>query len=54
MKKKDEILPFLLNLNHTLAEKEENGEVIQGPGLPSFIKDASGFISDDCVKMEKE
>lgn len=52
MKKKDEILPFLLKLNHTLAEKEANDETIQGPGLPSFIKDASEFISDDCVKME--
>ena len=54
MKKKDEILPFLLNLNHTLSDKEVDGEVIQGPGLPSYIKDASEFISDDCVKMEKE
>jgi len=53
MKKKDEILPFLLNLNHVLAEKEVSGEMIQGPGLPSFIKDASEFISDDCVKMEE-
>lgn len=53
MKKIDEILPFLLKLNHTLAEKEANGETIQGPGLPAFIKDASEFISDDCVKMER-
>jgi len=53
MKKKDEILPFLLKLNHSLAEKEISGEMIQGPGLPSFIKDASEFVSDDCVKMEE-
>lgn len=53
MKKKDEILPFLLKLNHALAEKEKNDEEIQGPGLPSFIKDVSEFISDDCVKMEE-
>ena len=53
MKKKDEILPFLLNLNHALAEKEVSGEMIQGPGLPSFIQDVSEFISDDCVKIEE-
>ena len=53
MKKKEDILPFLLKLNHALAEKEVNGETIQGPGLPTIIKESSEFISDDCVKMEE-
>ena len=52
MKKTDELLPFLLKLNHSLAEKEANGETIQGPGLPMCIADKLEFVSDDCVKME--
>lgn len=52
MKKTDDVLPFLLELNHSLAEKETEGKIIQGPGLPKFIDDNSEFISEDCVKVE--
>ena len=52
MKKTDEVLPFLLKLNHSLAEKEANGEFVQGPGLPLCVNDNSEYISEDCVKVE--
>ena len=44
-------LQFLLNLNGHLYEKEENGEDVQGPGLPDKIKDKSAIVSEDCVRV---
>ena len=46
-----DILQYLLNLNARLYEREQNGEFVQGPGLPDKIKDKSELVSDDCVKM---
>ena len=46
-----DILQYLLNLNARMYEREQNGEFVQGPGLPDKIKDKSEFVSDDCVKM---
>lgn len=46
-----DILQFLLELNGKLYQKEQNDEIIQGPGLPSKIKDKSELVSEDCVKM---
>ena len=40
------------HLNFELYEKEKKGEVIQGPGLPDFIKNRTEFICDDCLSME--
>lgn len=52
MKKDDDILSFLLNLNLELAEKESKGEEIIGPGLPAFITDKEKYITKDCVSMK--
>lgn len=46
-----DILQFLLELNGKLYQKEQNDEIIQGPGLPNKIKDKSELVSKDCVKM---
>ena len=46
-----DILQYLLNLNSRLFEKEQNGEFVQGPGLPDKIKDKSKLVSDDCVRV---
>lgn len=51
MKKDDDILSFLLNLNLQLAEKEAKGEKIVGPGLPPIIDNPSQYITEDCVSM---
>ena len=46
-----DILQYLLNLNTRMYEREQNGDFVQGPGLPDKIKDKSELVSDDCVKM---
>lgn len=46
-----DVLQFLLELNGKLYQKEQNDEIIQGPGLPNKIKDKSELVSKDCVKM---
>ena len=46
-----DILQFLLELNGKLYQKEQNDEIIQGPGLPNKVKDKSELVSEDCVKM---
>ena len=46
-----ETLQYLLNLNDRLYEREQRGEPVQGPGLPSKVKDKSTVVSTDCVKM---
>ena len=51
MSRNADILQYLLNLNNRLYEREQNGEAVQGPGLPDKIKDKSEYVSDDCVKM---
>lgn len=51
IKEDDDILEFLLNLNYECHEKEESGKNITPPGLPPIIKEASKFISDDCVRI---
>ena len=44
-------LSFLLNLNKSVARKEEAGEAVIGPGLPSGIKDSSMLVTEDCIRM---
>ena len=51
MRHNADILQFLLDLNSKVYEKEQNGEKVQGPGLPDKIKDKSELVSDDCVKV---
>ena len=50
MGKNEEPLSFLLNLNRCVSEREANQEPVLAPGLPPTIKNASEFISSDCVK----
>lgn len=51
MRRDADILQFLLDLNGKVFEKEQNGEKVQGPGLPNKIKDKSELVSDDCVSL---
>jgi hypothetical protein len=48
----DDVLAFLLALNHEVAEKEQKGEPVTAPGLPACVKDAKAFITGDCVRTE--
>lgn len=52
MNRNADILQFLLVLNGKVYEKEQNGEKVQGPGLPDKIKDKSSLVSFDCVNLE--
>ncbi len=47
----EDLLAQLLALNLAVSEKENINEKVQGPGLPSFIKDKTPFVSEDCVKF---
>jgi hypothetical protein len=51
MKAKDDPLKFLLELNFEVAERETKSLPIVAPGLPPVVKNASEFITDDCVRM---
>ena len=42
-------LDFLLKLNLSLAQKEQKGLRIQGPGLPHVVKKDRKFITKDCI-----
>jgi hypothetical protein len=53
MRRNADVLQFLLDLNGKVYEKEQNGEKVQGPGLPEKIKAKSGLVSDDCVRIIK-
>lgn len=50
MTRKVDPLAFLLSLNYEVADKEANGEDVQGPGLPEVIKERKKFVSKDCLK----
>ena len=50
MKKNEDILKFLLNLNKELYAKEEKGHKVIGPGLPPSVKNPKELISKDCIK----
>jgi type II restriction/modification system DNA methylase subunit YeeA len=51
MSEKEDVLAFLLDLNLKCAEKEDRGETIVGPGLPSWISDWESYISTDCIRL---
>lgn len=48
----DDLLKQLLDLNSIIYNKEQNGEEVQGPGIPKYYKDKSKLISDDCVQFD--
>jgi len=50
--KEKDILEQLLELNLSLAAKEENGEKVQAPGLPEWVEHKEEFVSEDCVRFE--
>ncbi len=51
MRRDADILQYLLDLNSKVYEMEQQGEKVQGPGLPGKIKDKTALVSEDCVKM---
>jgi hypothetical protein len=50
---KRDVLSQLLELNFSVAAKEEKEEQVQAPGWPEHIKGKEKFITDDCVKFEE-
>lgn len=46
---KDDVLAFLLALNHKLAKDEADGYPIVGPGLPMAFRTTSGLVTTDCI-----
>jgi hypothetical protein len=53
MKKSDDPLVFLLDLNQTVAEKEDVGAQVVGPGLPPVVKNRSKLVTQDCIQMPR-
>lgn len=49
---KGDFLEQLLNMNFTIAEREQNGKPVQAPSLPEWFKNKEKLISGDCVKFE--
>lgn len=47
-----DILEQLLELNLSLATKEENREKVPPPDLPDWVEDNEEFVSEDCVRFE--
>ncbi len=43
-------LAYLLALNAQVATAEANGDPVQAPGLPSFVKDRETYVTEDCVR----
>lgn len=54
MKRKDNSLKFLFELNRALADKEASMGKIVGPGLPPSITDSSEFNSPDCISLAED
>lgn len=51
MAKNDDVLTFILELNEEVANKEDAGEQVAGPGLPAFVNDKAQFVSGDCLRL---
>ncbi|MDB5438125.1 MAG: modification methyltransferase-related protein [Caulobacteraceae bacterium] len=49
MPNKADPLTFLLNLNLELAQQEDDGISIQGPGLPSVVTSRAGLVTKDAI-----
>ena len=48
--KQDNHLQFLLDLNSSIAEKEEAGKDVVGPGIPDWIE-KDQLVTEDCVSL---
>lgn len=53
MGKSDDPLAFLLDLNQTVANKEDAGQAVVGPGLPPVVKDRKKLVTHDCIRVAK-
>ncbi|MDE0118801.1 MAG: N-6 DNA methylase [Bdellovibrionales bacterium] len=51
MKKNEDILEFLLNLNTELHKREEQGLKVTGPGVPQIVKNPGELITEDCISI---
>jgi SAM-dependent methyltransferase len=51
MKAHEDPLSFLLDLNHSLAASEAQGQRVIGPGLPPSAGSRLHLVSKDCVKF---
>lgn len=49
LQEKDDVLAFLLALNHKLAKDEADGNLIVGPGLPEVFRTTPGLVTTDCI-----
>lgn len=49
MQEKEDVLAFLLALNHKLAQDETDGEQIVGPGLPPAFQSQPGLVTEDAI-----
>ena len=49
MTAKANVLEFIFQLNRTVAMREGSMQPVAGPGLPSFIKNPSSFVTADCI-----
>jgi hypothetical protein len=49
--KKKDLLQQILDLNHAVAEREQNDQPVVAPGIPpSYNADRANLISDDCIR----
>ena len=50
-----DVLGFLLELNLACAAREEAGEPVTPPGLPTSVaatpEERAGYVTDDCVRV---
>jgi len=51
LKRTQDELDFLLQLNLELSAKESKGEEITGPGLPQVVKNSKDLITEDCISL---
>jgi hypothetical protein len=47
-----DLLTQLLELNLSVAAKEEKKQPVQAPGWPAQFNGKENYITDDCVKFE--
>ena len=52
MGKAEDALAFLLDLNQMVAEREEAGQAVVGPGLPLCVINPAALVTDDCIAYE--
>lgn len=50
----NDVLSNLLALNQVVYDKEQKGEKVTAPDLPSYITNKEDFIDEECVRFEWE